>query len=99
MSDSQPGPASGFPHPLTEEAIAQAIERGMIRAVSSDAFWESASKAMKRQAQSTAGSLLFGWIKTLWNKFSLVMLGLLALYWVGGWAGVVAFLKAQAVSK
>lgn len=80
--------------PVTTENLSTAVADGLRQAVSDPAFWSLASKALQEHAKSQAGGLLFGWLKQMTAKLLwLVVIGT-GVYLLGGWAALVAFIKA-----
>jgi hypothetical protein len=79
--------------PMTSAAVSAAVEQGLINAVSNPAFWSAAYKAMHKGAQTEAGSWVLDGIKALLRRaFWLLLIGV-GIYAVGGWAGLLAYLK------
>lgn len=72
-----------------------AVSQGLRDAVSDPALWDAAGNAMAERAQKTAGGWLLGGLRSAANKAALIAAVLLGLYWVGGPAAVIAFIKTQ----
>lgn len=81
-----------------EQAIAAAVESGIMRAVSNPALWEAAGAAMRQQAQSAAGGWLLGGVKAAATRVAWVVAIIAGVYALGGWGAVLALLKGQATS-
>lgn len=76
--------------------LQRAVALGIKAAVSDPDMWEAAVKAMRTKAQSEAGSWLFGGVRSVLAKVGWLLVAVLGIYLVGGWAGVVAFFKTGA---
>lgn len=79
-------------------AIADAVELGIIRAVSNPQLWMSATNAIQAQAKARAGGWLFGWVGAFFSKMGLVILALVAIYTLGGFPAIVSAFKAWLAS-
>jgi hypothetical protein len=77
------------------QAIASAVEAGILRAVSNPALWEAAGTAMRVQAQSAAGGWLLGGLRGLATRAAWIIAVVAGVYALGGWAAVLALIKAQ----
>lgn len=75
-------------------AIEQAVAAGIRRAVTDPSIWAEAGEAMRTQAQSAAGGWLIGGVRSLVTRAAWVIAAIAAVYALGGWGAVVAFLKA-----
>lgn len=73
--------------------VSDAIEQGIMRAVSNPELWKQASEAIQLQAKQRAGGWLFGTIGAMFSKAGLVIMGLVALYTLGGPGAVLAAVK------
>ena len=80
------------------DAIAAAVEDGIMRAIGNPAFWEAAGTAMRQQAQSAAGGWLLGGIKAMATKAAWIIAIIAGVYALGGWGAVLALVKGQAPS-
>lgn len=80
------------------QAIASAVERGIMAAVANPALWDAAGKAMRQQAQSAAGGWLLGGIKAAATRAAWIVAILAGVYALGGWSAVMALLKGQGPS-
>lgn len=80
------------------QAIAAAVEAGIMRAVSNPALWEAAGVAMRQQAQSAAGGWLLGGLKAFATRAAWIVAVIAGVYALGGWGAVLALLKGQASS-
>jgi len=76
------------------EAIATAVEDGIMRAVANPALWLAASTAIQAQAKARAGGWLLGSVGALFSRAGWLLMALVAVYTLGGWGAVVAMLKA-----
>ena len=81
------------------QAIASAVEAGILRAVSNPALWEAVGTAMRVQAQSAAGGWLLGGVKAMATRAAWVIAILAGVYAVGGWGAVLALLKGQGAAS
>jgi hypothetical protein len=79
--------------PLTPEAVTAAVEQGFIRAVSNPALWAAAYAAAQKSAQAEAGGWVLGGVKALLRRMGWLMVLGAAIYAVGGWAGLLGYLK------
>jgi len=79
------------------EAIAAAVEAGIMAAASNPALWQAAGAAMRQQAQSAAGGWLLGGLFKALKQVAWIAVFVLAAYQFAGWAGVMGLLKTQAV--
>lgn len=77
------------------QAIADAVEAGIMRAVANPALWDAAGKAMRQQAQSAAGGWLLGGIKAAATRAAWIIAIVAGVYALGGWAAVLALLKGH----
>lgn len=82
-----------------EQAIASAVEAGIMRAVSNPALWEAAGVAMRQQAQSAAGGWLLGGIKAAATRAAWIIAIVAGVYALGGWGAVLALLKGQGAAS
>jgi len=74
--------------------VSVAIEEGIMRAVSNPELWKQASAAIQLQAKQRAGGWLLGTIGAMFSKAGLFIMGLVALYTLGGPGAVLAAVKA-----
>lgn len=74
--------------------VSTAIEQGIMRAVSNPDLWAQASEAIQLQAKQRAGGWLLGTIGAMFYKAGLVIMGLAALYTLGGPSAVLGAIKA-----
>ncbi len=79
--------------PLTAETVRDAVSDGVKAAVADPAMWSAAYNAMQERAQKEAGGWVLGGIKALLSRAGWLVLAGAAIYMLGGWAGVLAFLK------
>lgn len=79
------------------QAIAAAVEAGIMRAVANPALWDAAGRAMRQQAQTTAGGWLLGGLVKALKQVAWIAVFVLAAYQFAGWVGVMGLLKTQAV--
>lgn len=77
----------------THEALRIAVRDGIVGALSDPEVWEVAFRAGRQQAQTEAGGWLFGGLKAFLNRMLWVALIGVAIYLVGGWSALVAFVK------
>lgn len=77
------------------EAIATAVERGLMRAVSNPALLEAAGVAMRAQAQSAAGGWLLGGMRAMFTRAAWIVAILAGVYALGGWDAVVALMNGH----
>ena len=76
------------------QAIAAAVEDGIMRAASNPALLAAASAAIQSQAKARAGGWLFQGIGAIFSRAGWIVLAVLAVYILGGWSAVVAMVKA-----
>ena len=76
------------------QAIAAAVEDGIMRAASNPALWAAASAAIQSQAKARAGGWLFQGIGAIFSRAGWIVMAVLAVYTLGGWSAVVAMVKA-----
>lgn len=76
------------------QAIAAAVEDGIMRAASNPALWAAASAAIQSQAKARAGGWLFQGIGAIFSRAGWIVMAVLAVYTLGGWSAVVALVKA-----
>jgi hypothetical protein len=81
---------------LTPEAVRVAIEHGIRAAVSDPALWSAAIRAMQAHAATEAGGWLFSGIGAALSKIAWAVIIGLAIYMVGGWTALAAFVKSGA---
>lgn len=81
------------------QAIADAVEAGILRAVSNPALWEAAGAAMRSQAQSAAGGWLLGGLRAMVNRAAWIIAILAGVYALGGWGAVVALVKGHGAAS
>lgn len=86
--------AQEIPSRVTHDMIRQAVADGIREAVSDPTLWEAAGDAMRRQAQSAAGGWLLGGVRAMVTRAAWVIAALAAIYALGGWGAVAAFLKS-----
>ena len=79
---------------LTEDQLREAVAQGIREAVSDPELWTQMLKAVQAHAQQEAGGWLFGGIKAALSKIAWVVVLGTGIYLLGGWAGLVAFLKS-----
>lgn len=83
------------PNQITAQAIEDAVTRGIVSAVSNPNTWELAGKAMRAQAEASAGGWLLGAIRSAAKKLAWIALIFIGVYSLGGANAVVALLKGQ----
>lgn len=81
------------------QAIASAVEVGIMRAVANPALWEAAGTAMRVQAQSAAGGWLLGGVKAMATRAAWIVAIVTGVYALGGWGAVLALLKGQGAAS
>lgn len=81
---------------LRPEQIAEAVEQGLMRAVSNPEFWTRATNAMQAHAARQAGGWLIGSIGAAMKKAVMVAVVVFGIYSVGGWS---ALAKAWAMLR
>lgn len=79
---------------LTEDKLREAVAQGIREAVSDPELWAQMLKAVQAHAQQEAGGWLFGGIKAALSKIAWVVVLGTGIYLLGGWTGLVAFLKS-----
>lgn len=77
----------------TNEALRVAVRDGIVAAASDPEVWSVAIGTLRQQAQAEAGGWLFGGLKAFLSKLAWIAVVVVAIYLVGGWSAVVAFLK------
>lgn len=77
----------------SEEALRTAVRDGIVAAASDPDVWSVAIGTLRQQAQAEAGGWLFGGLKAFLSKLAWIVVIVVAIYLVGGWSAVVAFLK------
>lgn len=80
----------------SSQQIAQAVEAGIMRAVSNPDLWAAASTAIQQQAKARAGGWLFSGVGALFSKLGWVVMAALAIYTLGGWTALAGAVKAWA---
>jgi hypothetical protein len=81
--------------PVTKNELREAVSEGFRDAISDPAFWDAAMTAIQSRAQQEAGGWLLGGVKKFLQKAAWILVIGLGLYLVGGWAALVAFIKAN----
>lgn len=76
------------------EAIALAVEAGIMRAMSNPELWTQARRAIQQQATQQAGSWLFRAIGGIFSRAGWVVMAVVAVYTLGGWGAVTALAKS-----
>lgn len=76
------------------QAIAKAVEDGIMRAAANPALWAAASAAIQSQAKARAGGWLFQGIGAIFSRAGWIIMVLVAVYTLGGWSAVAALFKA-----
>ena len=79
---------------MTEEQLKAAVAQGIREAVSDPELWTQMLKAVQAHAQQEAGGWLFGGIKAALSKIAWIFVIGFGIYLLGGWTGLVAFLKS-----
>lgn len=83
-------------HSTNAQAIAKAVEDGIMRAASNPDLWAAASLAIQSQAKARAGGWLFSGIGAVFSKLGWFIMFGIAVYTLGGWTAVVSIFKAWA---
>jgi hypothetical protein len=83
------------PNQITAIAIEQAVARGIQAAVSDPATWEAAGKAMRTQAEQSAGGWLLAGLRAAFKKLAWVVLVCVLVYNLGGLPALTALMKGQ----
>ena len=78
------------------QQIAQAVEAGIMRAVSNPDLWAAASTAIQQQAKARAGGWLFSGVGAVLSKLGWVVMAAIAIYTLGGWTALATAMKAWA---
>lgn len=81
-------------HATNVQAIAKAVEDGIMRAAANPALWAAASAAIQSQAKARAGGWLFQGIGAIFSRAGWIIMVLVAVYTLGGWSAVAALFKA-----
>lgn len=76
------------------QAIASAVEHGIMRAVSNPELWAAASSAIQQQAKARAGGLLFHGIGAVFSRLGWLIIAGVAIYTLGGWTALAGAVKA-----
>ena len=79
---------------LTEAKLREAVAAGIREAVSDPELWTQMLRAVQQHAQQEAGGWLFGGLRAALGKLAWIVVIGLGVYLLGGWAGLVAFLKS-----
>lgn len=79
---------------MTEEQLKAAVAQGIREAVSDPELWTQMLKAVQAHAQQEAGGWLFGGIKAALSKLAWIVVIGVGVYLLGGWTGLVAFIKS-----
>lgn len=82
---------------LTATDVREAVAQGMREAVADPDFWSAAYSAMQQRAQQEAGGWLLGGLKAAAARVGWLVLAFASIYMLGGWAGLLAFIKTGAV--
>jgi hypothetical protein len=80
----------------SEEALRAAVRDGIVAAASDPDVWSVALATLRAQANSEAGSWLFGGVRAFLSRVAWLCLIGLGIYLVGGWAALMAFIKTGA---
>lgn len=78
------------------QQIAQAVEAGIMRAVSNPDLWEAASTAIQQQAKARAGGWLFSGVGAVFSKLGWMVMAAIAIYTLGGWTALAGAIKSWA---
>lgn len=81
-------------HATNSQAIAKAVEDGIMRAAANPALWTAAAAAIQSQAKARAGGWLFQGIGAIFSRAGWIIMLLVAVYTLGGWSAVAALFKA-----
>jgi hypothetical protein len=76
--------------------VSDAIEQGIMRAVSNPQLWAQAGMAIQAQAKQRAGGWLLGGIAAIFSRVGWVIMAIIAVYSLGGFPALIAMLKAWA---
>lgn len=79
--------------PPTADDVRQAVADGLRQAVADPAMWSAAYAAMHQHAQREAGGWLLGGLRAMVSRLAWLALAVVAIYSMGGWHGVLAFIK------
>ncbi len=79
---------------ITEDQLRDAVAQGIREAVSDPELWTQMLKAVQAHAQQEAGGWLFGGIKAALSKATWLLVIGTGIYMLGGWTGLVAFIKS-----
>jgi hypothetical protein len=79
---------------IKPEQVAEAVELGLMRAVSNPLFWTRATDAMQAHAAREAGGWLLGSVAVVLRKLALFALVGFGIYSLGGWTAVAKALAA-----
>jgi hypothetical protein len=76
--------------------VSDAIEQGIMRAVSNPLLWSQAGVAIQAQAKQRAGGWLLGGIAAIFSRAGWVIMAIVAVYSMGGFPALLAMLKTWA---
>lgn len=77
-----------------KDSMHAAVVQGLHEVVSDPQFWSAAATAMKAQAQQQAGGVVMRLLSALLSRLVLVGVALWAIYSLGGWPALLAWVKS-----
>jgi hypothetical protein len=78
---------------IVHDATKQGLKEGLREVLADPATWEAGSDGLQAHAASKAGGFVLSGLRSLFTRVAAVGILLLAIYMVGGWAALVAFIK------
>lgn len=78
------------------EQVAKATAEGIQTAARDPLTWAAASEGLKLHATAEAGGWLLGGVRLMFSRLMWILVLGLAIYLVGGWSALVAFVKGSA---
>lgn len=79
---------------VTPKHITEAVQAGLIAALSDERTWAAASAGIKASARREAGTVLINALGNVFRKITLFVVAGLTVYWIGGWSALVAVWSA-----
>lgn len=76
--------------------VSDAIEQGIMRAVSNPDLWAQAGLAIQAQAKQRAGGWLFSGLGAIFSRAGWIVMAVIAVYSLGGFPALAAMVKAWA---
>ncbi len=75
---------------VTPKHITDAVQAGLIAALSDERTWAAAAAGIKASARREAGTVLVDAMGNVVRKMGLFVVAGLLVYWIGGWSALAA---------